>query len=191
MIYLELFIAFFKIGILTFGGGYAALPLLQESIIENNAWLTFAQFTDVVTISEITPGPIALNAATFIGTQIAGITGAIVCTAGIIAPSLIISLLLSYLYYKYKGLNTIQGILSGLRPAVVAMIATAGLAILIPVIITSNTMPKSFDDINIVAIVLFAIYLVLMRKFKLRPILVILGAGAIGVIYYYLIPILF
>ena len=123
MIYLELFWGFLKIGLFSFGGGYAAMPLIQEQVVSMHNWLSMAEFTDLITISQMTPGPIAINSATFVGIKIAGIPGALVSTAGCILPSCIIVLMIAKLYMKYRGMHMLQGILNSLRPAVVAMIA--------------------------------------------------------------------
>ena len=131
MVYIKLFLSFFQVGLFSFGGGFAALPLIQDQVVDVNKWLTLAEFTDLITISQMTPGPIAINAATFVGIRIAGVLGAIISTLGCILPSCIIVSLLGWLYFKYKNLPLMQGILGGLRPAVVALIASAGLSILI------------------------------------------------------------
>ena len=126
MIYLTLYWSFVQIGLFSIGGGYAALPLIQQQVIEIHNWLTFEEFTDLLTISQMTPGPIALNASTFVGTKIAGISGAVVATLGCVTPSCIIVLTLAYFYYKYRELKTIKKILEVLRPVVVSLIGTAG-----------------------------------------------------------------
>ena len=128
MIYLELLWSFVQIGLFSIGGGYAAMPLIQHQVVDLHPWLTMTQFADVIAIAEMTPGPIALNAATFVGIQVAGLPGALVATAGSVLPSCVIVLLLAFLYYKFKGFSVIQGILAGVRPAVVAMIASAGVS---------------------------------------------------------------
>lgn len=130
MIYLKLFLSFFQIGLFSFGGGYAALPLIEEQVVVQNGWLSMTGFTDIITISQMTPGPIAINAATFVGMQIAGLLGAIIATMGCVSPSCIIVLTLAFLYQRYKELPIIKGILFGLRPAVVALIASAGVSII-------------------------------------------------------------
>ena len=107
MILFNLFWAFFQIGLFSFGGGYAALPLIREQVVLNNAWMTAAEFTDLITISQMTPGPIAINAASFIGARLAGIPGAVVATIGNILPSCAIALLLAFLYRKYHNLALI------------------------------------------------------------------------------------
>ena len=130
MIYLQLFFSFLKIGMFSFGGGYAAMPLIQGQVVTLHGWLTISEFTDLITVSQMTPGPIAVNSATFVGMKIAGIPGAVVATAGCILPSCIIVTILARLYLKYRNLDLLQGVLKSLRPAVVAMIASAGILIL-------------------------------------------------------------
>ena len=131
MILLELFLSFLQIGAFSFGGGYAAMPLIQAQVVTKYHWLSMAEFTDLITISQMTPGPIAVNSATFVGIKIAGIPGALIATLGCILPSCIIVTLIASLYLKYRNLSLLQGILGSLRPAVVAMIASAGGSVLI------------------------------------------------------------
>ena len=104
MIYLKLFWSFFQIGLFSFGGGYAAVPLIQSQIVETNQWMSMSQFADLITMAEITPGPIVVNCATFVGQQIAGLSGAIVCTSGCVLPSVLIVLALSWMYMKFPPL---------------------------------------------------------------------------------------
>ena len=131
MIYLELFLSFFQMGLFGFGGGYAVLPLIKEQVVIQHPWLTMSEFTDLITISQMTPGPIVVNSATFIGLRIAGVGGAFVATAGSILPSCIIVTMIAKLYLKYRSLNLFQSVLMTLRPCIVAMIASAGISILI------------------------------------------------------------
>ena len=112
MIYLELFLVYFQIGLFAFGGGYAAMPLIQNLVVEGKGWLTMAEFADLTTIAEMTPGPIAVNSATFVGQKMAGLPGAIVCTLGCILPSLFIVLTLAYFYTKYRNLETVKRVLN-------------------------------------------------------------------------------
>lgn len=187
MIYIELFLAFFKIGLFSFGGGYAAVPLIQSQIAEKNHWLEMSQFADLITIAEMTPGPIAVNSATFVGQQIAGFPGSVICTLGCVLPSLIIVLLLSWLYMKFRNLNTVQGILTGLRPAIVAMISSAGLSLLVLALFNSSLTQIVLTDFRIVEGILFIVSLILLRKFKVNPIIIIFASGIIGTIVYLLI----
>ena len=131
MIYLQLFFSFLQVGMFSFGGGYAAMPLIQGQVVTAHKWLSMSEFTDLITISQMTPGPIAVNSATFVGIKIAGIPGALVATFGCILPSCIIVTVIAKLYLKYRNMAMLQGVLNSLRPAVVAMIASAGISILI------------------------------------------------------------
>ncbi len=184
MIYLQLFWSFLLVGLFSFGGGYASLPLIQEQVIEIHAWLTPEEFMDILTISQMTPGPIAVNASTFVGTKIAGIPGALVATAGCITPSCILVLILATLYYKFKGLKIVQGIIKGLRPAVVALIASASLSILLTILFGKAAIPFQITDLNWIAAGLFAASLFLLRKFKMNPIYALLVTGIAGAILY-------
>ena len=114
MIYLQLFISFLQIGMFSFGGGYAALPLIQGQVVTGHKWLTMAEFTDLITISQMTPGPIAVNSATFVGTKIAGVPGAFAATLGCILPSCVIVTLIAKLYLKYRNMAMLQGVLASL-----------------------------------------------------------------------------
>jgi len=184
-IYLKLFLSFFQIGLLSFGGGYAALPLIKEQVVEQHHWLTMTEFTDLITIAEMTPGPIAINSATFVGTQVGGFPGALVATIGNILPSFVIVIALAYLYNKYRNLKIVQGILNGLRPAVVAMIASAGLSIFILALWGEKGITGLVKDINVVAIIMFSISIFVLRKWKLSPIMIMLGNGIVGVGIYF------
>lgn len=178
---LKLFWSFFQIGAMSIGGGYAAMPLIRAQVVDLHGWLTMAEFTDLVTIAEMTPGPIAINGATFVGTQLAGLPGAIIATLGCVLPSSAIVLTLAFLYNRFRKLTVIQGILSGLRPAVVALIASAGLSILLTALWGSAS-PDSWLDIRIFPCLLFAGALFCLRKFKWSPIAVMLGCGGMGII---------
>ena len=177
MIYLQLFLSFLQIGLFSFGGGYAAMPLIQEQIVDTHGWLSMSEFTDLITISQMTPGPIAINSATFVGIKIAGLAGAAVATAGCILPSCVIVTLLAKIYLKYRNVKTFQSVLDSLRPAVVAMIAAAGVSIL------TSALWQNADKIILAETdwsmaLIFLICLVLLIKVKWNPILVMLLAGA-------------
>ena len=182
MIYIQLLWSFIQIGLFSIGGGYASLPLIKHQVVDVHGWLTASQLTDIVTISQMTPGPIALNAATFVGTRIGGLPGAIVATLGCVLPSCIIVLALAWVYTKYKDLGLLRGILAGLRPAVVALIASAGLTILISALFVNDVLPHALSDVDGIAVVLFVLSLVILRKWKPDPILVMVGSGVIGAI---------
>jgi len=180
MILLQLFWSFFQIGMFSIGGGMAAMPLIQNQVVELHDWLTLTEFTDLITISEMTPGPIAINSATFVGMSIAGFPGALIATLGCIFPSCIIVSLLAWVYYKYKKVAVIQGILSGLRPAVIAMIASAGLSIFTLAIWGESGLSTNLQPINYISLLLFGAAMFILRKWKQNPTFVMLGSGIIG-----------
>lgn len=188
MIYLELFWSFFQVGLLSIGGGYAAMPLIEHQVVELHPWLTMTQFSDIITISQMTPGPIAINSATFVGIQIGGIPGALIATLGCIIPSCIIVMLLAFLYYRYRELTMVQGVLTGLRPAVVAMIAGTGVTLLISAFwgMGADISAASTDWI---AMILFAASLFVLRKWKPNPIIIMMSAGVLGFFCYRFLPI--
>lgn len=189
MILFELFWSFVQIGLFSFGGGYAAMPFIQEQVVQNRGWLTMNEFVDVVTISQMTPGPIAINAATFVGTRVYGFAGSVIATIGVVTPSIIIVLTLAYLYYKYNELLVIKGALKGLRPVVVSLIATAGLSIVLMAFfrgLASSWFSINISQVDILAVVLFAVGLFVLRKFKSDPIYVMVGCGVVGLISYWI-----
>ena len=177
MILVSLFISFVIIGAFSFGGGYAALPLIQNQIVSLHHWLSPDEFNHLITISQMTPGPIAINSATFVGLKIDGIAGAVTATLGCVLPSCIIVTLLAYFYLKYRDLSVIRTVLGTLRPAVIALIATAGLAMLIPVIFQDSAL--RLDAVRIEGIALFLGCFWLLRKKRCSPILVMVLAGAL------------
>ncbi len=183
MIYLQLFLSYLQIGAFSFGGGYAAMPLIQSQVIDKYHWLSMTEFGDLVTIAEMTPGPIAINSATFVGTQVAGVLGALAATLGCILPSCIIVTLLAKIYIQYRNVKVMQDILSTLRPVVVSMIAVAGLNILISVFFVSGKIEPVLSNLNIHGIIFFAIALFCLRKTKLSPILIMVGCGVLELIY--------
>ena len=155
------------------------MPLIQHQAIDIHNWLTMQSFADIMTISQMTPGPIAINCATFVGIQVAGIPGALVATFGCVLPSSIIVTLLAFIYYRFKGIDAVQSVLKGLRPAVVAMIATAGLSLMAMAFCGSDTFTS---DVNIENVILFIVALLVLRIWKLNPILVMVGSGVIGLL---------
>ena len=180
MIYLQLIASFLQVGLFSVGGGYAAMPLIQNQVVELHPWLTLQEFTDLITIAEMTPGPIAINSATFVGIRIAGIPGAIVATLGCITPSLILVSLLAYVYKKYRDISVLQNVLSCLRPVVVALIFGAGLSILSMVLF--NGQAPGMEEVNWIGAGSFVGAFVLLKKFKWNPILTMCLCGGVGLI---------
>ena len=175
MILFQLFLSFFQIGLFSFGGGYAALPLIQNQVVNVHGWLTITELSDLITISQMTPGPIAINAATFVGNKVGGMLGSFIATIGCILPSCIIVTILAYLYIKYRHLDFLKIVLRTLRPCVVALIATAGLSILLTAFFPTQ-------NISYIMIFIFLISLLLLRIKKINPITVMVLAGVLNII---------
>ena len=182
MIYIQLFLSFLQVGALSFGGGYAAMPLIQEQVVNLHSWLSMSEFTNLITIAEMTPGPIAVNAATFVGIKIAGISGALAATLGCILPSCIIVTILARLYLRYRKMDMLQGILGTLRPAVVALIGSAGVLILISAF-WGSMHQISFDQTKWSMVMIFLICFWLVWKKKKNPILAMVLAGVMNVVW--------
>ena len=186
MMYIQLFLSFFQISLFSFGGGYAALPLIQGQVVNVHHWLSMTEFTDLITISQMTPGPIAVNSATFVGTRIAGVPGALAATIGCVLPSCILVTILAKIYLKYRSLSLLQGILKSLRPAVIAMIAAAGVSILVTAFwgndISSLHLDAILSSTNIRAVGIFLRSQILLARFKMDPIHVMLLSGGAEVV---------
>jgi chromate transporter len=180
---LMLFITFFKIGILTFGGGYAMIPLMEKEIIIGHGWLSQAQFLNIVAIAEMTPGPIAINAATFIGYKLYGVAGAALATLGVISPSLIIMTIFSHLLARFKASK--YGVaLKGVSVGVVALIAAAVISLSRSIYTPelSEVLASAWEvpiKLGIAGVTLF-----LVARTKLNPIWILLLAGLAGILLF-------
>lgn len=174
---LDLYLTFFKVGLFSFGGGYAALPIIQQEVVGANSWLSLSEFNDLITISQMTPGPIAVNSATFVGVRVAGFLGGLVATLGCVTPSAIIVGILAYFYKKYKDLDSISNVLYFLRPAIISMILIAGVDILMTALF--DTRAIALMNLDYKMLVLFAFTLILMVKKDIDPIKLMLVSGAI------------
>ncbi len=177
MIYFQLFLQFFLIGALSFGGGYASLPLIESTVVAERGWLTYEEFADVLTFSEVTPGPIALNAASFAGFRVAGIPGSLAATLGCTAPSCIIVSILAILYLKYRKGKVFSTVLTTVRPAVCAMIFSSFVTVA-----TLALFGTTSDHFNLTAMLLFAGAFVLMLTKKVPAVAVILFSGVCGIL---------
>lgn len=173
MIFWKLFIAFLEVGALAFGGGYAALPLIEEVVVNRYHWLTLTEMTDVIALSQITPGPISLNAATFVGTRMAGIPGAIVASLAVVLPQTVFLLFLGWFLFYGGKITLIERALKGLRPGVAGLIALASLSMLLSSLFVS-TKPLVIDPLALAAFL--AVFLLRIKKVDLLK-LVLAGAG--------------
>jgi chromate transporter len=183
MIYLEIFFCYFQIGLFSVGGGHASIALVKSMVVDNRHWLTFTEFIDMITIAEMTPGPFALNSATFVGVKMGGLAGGALATFACMAPSFLIVLLLSFVYKKYRDITAVSGALKGIQPAVTALIAAAGVSLLCLALFDTNqiTEIKSVDGI---AVFLTAAAFALLRWKKINYVIMILCTGAVGALIY-------
>lgn len=185
---IKLFLSFLQVGLFSVGGGYAAIPLIQNQIVNVYGLMTLEEFADLITIAEMTPGPISINSATFVGMRLAGLPGALICTLGCILMPFSICLLLAYFYYKYRSFSGVQTILSCLRPAVVSLISCAGLSILILAVFKNGQVDFTPANLKWIEIGIFAVCVFLLRKYKIGAIKIILGSGIVGTLLYLLLP---
>lgn len=180
MIFLDLFLTFFKIGLFTFGGGYAMLPFIQQEALAH-AWLTEEEILDFVAVSESTPGPFAINMATFVGVEKAGVPGGIAATLGVVLPSFIVILIVAKCFIAFRNSKWVNAAMSGIRPAAIGLIGAAVCSVFLSVFVTPVT---AFADLiscdYIVSAVIFAFVLFLLLK-KKSPILGIGIAAAAGI----------
>ena len=190
MEFFELFYTFFYIGIVTFGGGYAMLPLIQSTVL-SKGWMPHEQLVDFVAISESTPGPFAINIATYIGIERAGLPGAICTTLGVVMPSFIVILLVARIYEKFNSNKIVKGVMTGLKPAVIGLIASAvlsiGKTVLIPDIKNIKAIGEIFTTELLCSVIIFAIGLFLILKKKAHPILVVALSAILGILAGYFI----
>lgn len=183
MICLQLFGTFFLIGLFSFGGGLASMELIRSRVVTQQAWLTNTEFTDIISISEMTPGPLGINIASFVGTRVAGVPGTVAATFAYVLPAMIIVMILAKIYYQYRNLDGVQGVLKGLRPAVAAMVLAAAVKLV------GNAFWGGMENVclsgtNWVAVVLAALFFVLLQKKKTGPVQAILASGVMGAVIY-------
>ena len=179
MIYLQLLYSYLKIGFFGFGGGYAMLSLIQNEVVVQNQWMTNAEFTDIVAISQMTPGPIAINSATYIGYSVAGFWGSVVATTAVCLPALTLMILITRFFLHLRNNRYVKGAIAGMKPVVVGMIGAAALLLMFP---------KSADGASFIdgwSWALFAAAMVASLK-KVNPILLIVLGAMAGVAIYYL-----
>lgn len=182
MIFLQLFYTFFKIGLFGFGGGYAMLSMIQSEVVTRYGWLTSQEFTDIVAISQMTPGPIGINSATYVGfTATGSVWGSVIATFAVVLPSFILMLAISKFFLKYQKHPTVEAVFRGLRPAVVGLLASAALALM-----NSENFSSPQDDMYsfIISCLIFVIAFVGTRKYKANPILMIIACGIAGLFLY-------
>lgn len=178
---LLLFLDFLKIGMLSIGGGYAAIPLIQQQVVKIKNWITLQEFTDIITISQMTPGPLAVNTATFVGLRVAKVSGAVAATLGCVLCGVILSICFYQFLYNHQNSKIVNNILDSLRASSTGLIACAAVTIILLVLFPSTAEQQTVADKT--SGILFFIGFFILRKWKLNPILIILISGIIGVIF--------
>ena len=182
MIYLQLFYTFFKIGLFGFGGGYAMLSMIQGEVVTRYNWVSTQEFTDIVAISQSTPGPIGINAATYVGfTATGSIWGSVIASFAVVLPSFILMLTISKFFLKYQKHPAVEAVFSGLRPAVVGLLASAAL-----VLMNVENFGSPTDDTYtfVISIIIFLVAFIGTKKYHANPILMIIACGIAGLILY-------
>lgn len=190
MIFLELFLTFFQIGLFGFGGGYAMLSMIQGEVVTRHEWISASEFTDIVAISQMTPGPIGINSATYVGytavqnagyDAVWGVLGSTIATFAVVLPSFILMIAISKFFLKYQKHPMVEAVFKGLRPAVVGLLAAAAL-----VLMTTENFGNYHTDIYqfIISIIIFLTAFIGTRKFKISPILMIVLCGLAGLVLY-------
>lgn len=182
MIYLQLFYTFFKIGLFGFGGGYAMLSMIQGEVVARYEWISAQEFTDIVAVSQMTPGPIGINAATYVGfTATDSVWGAVIATFAVILPSFILMLTISRFFLKYQKHPAVTSVFKGLRPAIVRLLASAALMLM-----NAGNFGSPVTDTYtfVISILIFTAAFVGTRKYKINPILMIVGCGIAGLLLY-------
>lgn len=190
MIFFELFYTFFLIGLFTFGGGYAMIPMIQDQIV-GRGWMNDAQLSDFIAISESTPGPFAINISTFVGSRTAGIGGAICATVGVILPSFIIIILVSIILSKFLKNRFVQGGLNGVKPVILALILSTAIIFLVKMALYQGnalfSQTISFNRVSITLLILLSGFLFVYKKIQkksLNPIMLLLLSAGLGIILF-------
>lgn len=180
----KLFVVFLKIGLLSIGGGYAIIPLIQEQVVEETGWINEKIFTDIITISQMTPGPLAVNTSTFVGLQIGGIAGALAATIGCILYGVMISLALYQFFQVHRKSDYVLEILNGLKSASSGFIISAAFTILLSALYGNNSPKTDFISPDRIALLVFLTMLFILRKRKINPIVIMLLSGIAGLLFY-------
>jgi len=192
--YLDLFITFFKIGLFTIGGGYAMIPLIQQEVVAHG-WLTLLELTDFIAVAESTPGPFAVNIATFVGMEMGGLPGALLTTTAVVLPSFIIILFIAKVFTNFQQNKWVQGTLYGMRPVVIGLIAAAVWLLMSTGFIGEGVEIHSVGDffaaLQYLEIIIFVIGSFVYFRFKLHPIKLILISAALGMLFFGVLPMFF
>lgn len=177
---LEIVLTFMKIGIICFGGAYAAIPVVEREVVDVCHWMTYTEFADLVALDEITPGPIIINSASFVGMRVAGIPGAIAATIGCIIPPCIITIILIYIYRKYRNIAIISDVLYTLKCMALAMIISTWLSIFLNAVFPGKVI--AINNVDYLLLVMSIASFMILRKYQPNPLYLMLGCGLINLV---------
>ncbi|MCR4855943.1 MAG: chromate transporter [Erysipelotrichaceae bacterium] len=177
---IDIFLNFLKIGIFAFGGAYAVIPLVEEQMVTNTGWMTFEEFSDLVAIDELTPGPIIINSSTFIGMKLSGVPGAIAATLACVIPGIVIALILVRLYQKYKEIQVISEAMKVLKCMSVALIFSVLIKMFVSAVFPSGV--KVLSDVNILTLAMMIVSFYVLKRYKTNPLYVMLACGTINLL---------
>jgi chromate transporter len=177
VVLLRLFLSYLKIGFFGFGGGYAMLSLIHSEVVVRNGWLTNGEFSDIVAISQMTPGPIAINSATYIGYEVAGFCGSVVATVAVCLPALTIMMLITRFFLRLRDNRYVRGVVMGMRPVVVGMIASAALLLIFPHSADGHSFIDGWSWVIFIGVLLASVK-------RVNPILLIVLSAVAGVVIY-------
>jgi chromate transporter len=175
-LYLDIFITFFKIGIVSFGGGYAMIPIIQSEVEAHN-WLSLSRFTDITAVSAMAPGPIATNSATIVGYSVAGLIGAVVACISVTLPSLLLILVIGRLFIKFQEHSIVKAIFYGLRPTIIGIIAYAAIKFAL-----CNGIIGGAEFVDLKSLIIMLVSFFMIIKTKIHPVFIIVASGVIGMI---------
>ena len=181
MILLELFASFLLIGIMTYGGGYSVLPLVDDLIVQRHGWLSAAEVADIVSISEMSPGPFSLNCSSFVGMKVAGIPGAVLATAGFLLPPLAVVLILAFFYSRYRSLPAVRKVFSVLNACIIAVLLGSVINLLSSSVFGGSLFGGSVD---LLALIIFLASFLGLFKFKLNPVVMLIASALVGAVFY-------
>ena len=189
MIYLKLFLTFLKIGAVSFGGGYAMIPLIQDSVV-SNSWLTVEEILNFIAVAESTPGPIAINMATFVGSSQGGILGSVCATLGVVLPSFIIILIIAMVLNNLLKIKGVQAFIDGIKPTIVGLISATFITLFLSTIFSISDIESTQFSFSYQGLIIFGITVLISLLYKkivkkaVSPILLILLSGILGILFY-------
>ncbi|MBQ9734715.1 MAG: chromate transporter [Clostridia bacterium] len=186
MIYLNLFLAYLQVGLFSIGGGHASIPITESVIVNGYGYLTEQEFSDMITISETTPGPFGINSATFVGLKVGGFFGGVISTLAFLIPSFIICTAFYFIMVKFGKTKAVNGVMLGVKPAVSGLIASAGIGIFLTALFSASSLYGFISGFNfdLRALVISALAFIAVKKFNINSVVVILLSGILGLIIY-------